>query len=523
MHLSHAMPFQRWSHRFVAIVLGVWWGSPSGHAEENSPLPNLVLIVADDLGYGETGMMGEPTIATPNIDRLAREGVRCTSGYVMSSYCSPSRAGLMTGKFPSRFGYDINPTGEKNLHPNAGLPESETTWAKVLSEQGYATGLMGKWHLGAAPHNRPEAKGFDEFRGFLHEGHYYVPTRDEASVWTMVRDTSLPAGELAFDGTSVRGHYTRMSEPDYDRNNPVVDDGEPLTTFPYLTDQIAQWTCGFMERHRRGPFAVVASFNAVHSPMQAPVQDVVSIDGSPLDANNIQRAIFAGMLRRLDAAVGEILRRVEELGLEQNTWVVFLSDNGGPTAELSSRNDPLRGGKGTLYEGGVRVPMVWKAPGMIPGGVTEDRPVWSIDVPHSFLGQVRRSTLSNNPDRSESHRQHQAMQWTGDGRDITAWLGRPEVEAESRPLYFRMTRGKAAIRIGRFKAIRDQDRRWSLFDLRDDLGESRDLAKQMPDQLASMVEHWNQMDRNMAPPLSLAPVQHAVPKRARTEPPVVSP
>ena len=494
MRLSNTVRERRWRGLLRAMMVGVCCLGPLHRAEshEGEP-PNLVLIIADDLGYGETGMMGEPTIATPHIDRLASEGIRCTSGYVMSSYCSPSRAALMTGKFPSRFGYDINPTGEKNFHPNAGLPESETTFAEVLSRFGYATGLMGKWHLGAAPHNRPQAKGFDEFRGFLHEGHYYVPTDDEASVWTMIRDTTLPTGGILIEGTKVRGHYVGMNEPAYDRNNPVVRDGEPVESFRYLTDQIADWTCDFIDRHQRRPFAVVASFNAVHSPMQAPVQDVVSMDGEPLGAQNIQRAIFAGMLRSLDSAVGEIMDQIEKAGIKEKTWVVFLSDNGGPTAELTSRNDPLRGGKGTLYEGGVRVPMVWKIPGSNLRGVTEDRPVWSIDIPHSFLAHVEAADASK--------------VWPGDGRDVTRWLGRSDVDAEPKPLFFRMTWGKAAIRIGRYKAIRNQDRQWSLFDLQDDLGENDDLASTMPDRLASLVDRWSEMDRTMAPPLSLAPVQ----------------
>ncbi len=353
--------------------------------KEPDKRPNIVVIIADDLGYGETGMMGNDEIPTPNIDALAAAGVRCTSGYVTASYCSSSRAGLFTGRYQSRFGYEMNPTGKRNLHPEAGLPTTETTFVKRLSEAGYATGLVGKWHLGTVESKHPLRRGFDEFYGFLHEGHYYVPGPPYKKVLTMIRDSSLEEGKRVREQNLIRGNYARMSEPKYDEDNPILRGQEEVVEADYLTDAITNEAVEFIDKHSSKPFCLVVSYNAVHSPMQAKTDDIEALRR----IKDVQRRIFAGMLTALDQGVGRVRDALKEQGLTRRTMVVFLSDNGGPTAELTSSNAPLRGGKGSLYEGGIRVPMVWSFPGRLPAGRVEDRPVLSLDIAATALRRRR--------------------------------------------------------------------------------------------------------------------------------------
>ena len=445
-------------------------------------LPNLVLIVADDLGYGETGMMGESQIPTPAIDQLAGQGVRCTAGYVTSSYCSPSRAGYLTGRYQARFGYDHNPVGEKNSHPNAGLPAGQSTFLQPLREAGYRTALIGKWHLGTRPWQRPSQKGFDKFFGFLHEGHYYVPGPPHRHVWTMVRDRDLPEGQLLREGQLFRGNYAPISEPFYDKNNPVLDGREIADWQQYLTDEITDRAVRFIQSDF-SPSALVVSYSAVHSPMQALDRDYESL--SHID--DPQRRIFAGMLIALDRGVGRILDAIEQAGAAERTLVVFISDNGGPSGELTSSNAPLRGEKGSLYEGGIRVPMVWRMPERLPAGVVENRPVISLDI----AATMTQMALGNVPADY-------------DGVNVANWLGRDDQPAPARDLYWRMPRGGAAIRRGNYKWVRQpRSGVTELFDLRRDIAEAVNLTGRRPGLAAQMRAVWEAIDATMADPLTL--------------------
>ncbi|TVQ00647.1 MAG: n-acetylgalactosamine-4-sulfatase [Planctomycetaceae bacterium] len=447
--------------------------------------PNVVVIIADDLGYGETGMMGNREIPTPAIDALAASGVRCTSAYVTSSYCSPSRAGLMTGRYQSRFGYDMNPTGHRNLHPEAGLPESETTFVKRLAEAGYATSLVGKWHLGTVPSKHPLRRGFDEFYGFLHEGRFYVPGPPYRGVLTMIRDRSLPRGERIREGGLIRGNYASINEPAYDANNPVLRGDQVIVEADYLTDAITSEAVEFIRRHPDGPFCLIASYSAVHSPMQARVEDLESESLRHIEDD--QRRIFAGMLVALDRGISQISTALRAAGAERKTLVVFLSDNGGPTAELTSSNAPLRDGKGSVYEGGLRVPMVWSMPGRLPAGRVEPRPVSSLDIAATAL---ELAGLPADP--------------TSDGYALMEWLTDPEREALHQELYWRMSGGKAAYRSNDWKVVRPaQNAPIELYDLASDLAESQDLAQRHPEKRQALWERWLAIDATMPEPIEL--------------------
>ena len=232
--------------------------------------PNIVVLFADDLGYGELGCQGNPEIPTPHIDSIAGEGVRFTAGYVTGPNCSPSRAGLLTGRTPTRFGYEFNPTGARNEEPGFGLPPEEVTIAEALHDAGYTTGLIGKWHQGGAAKYHPFRHGFDEFFGFTHEGHYFVPPPYKG-VTTMLRRKTLPdGGKGRWIGKKGLIYSTHMGydEPDYDANNPIVRGGQPVVENEYLTDALTREAVDFIDRHDDKPFFLLLAYNAVHSPLQ---------------------------------------------------------------------------------------------------------------------------------------------------------------------------------------------------------------------------------------------------------------
>jgi len=310
-----------------------------------APKPNIVLFIADDLGYGELGCQGNNQIPTPHIDSIAENGIRFTQGYVTAPFCSASRAGLFTGRYQTRFGYEFNPIGHHNEDPGAGLPPSEKTLPEHLLEAGYVSALIGKWHLGGTARYHPQRHGFDEFFGFLHEGHYFKPLPYEG-LTTMLRRKVLPGGGsgrwVSHDGRTIYSTHMGHTEPDYDANNPIYRAGQPVDEPAHLTDAFTREANAFLRRNHDRPFFLCLSYNAVHSPLQG--ADAYLKRFSHID--DIHRRIFAAMLAHLDDGIGSVLDQLRVLELEENTLVVFLSDNGGPTRELTSSNGILREGKG---------------------------------------------------------------------------------------------------------------------------------------------------------------------------------
>lgn len=293
--------------------------------------PNIVLIVADDLGYGEVGIHHQGDVATPNIDALGRAGVTFSNGYVTAPVCMPSRLSLLTGRYPQELGaYDnpLNPTP-----PGIGVPAKELTLAEALHAKGYATGLVGKWHLGYDASHNPLHHGFDEFFGVLEPGHPYF-------------------GE----------------EP----GNPILRGTTVVPASGYLTDTLADESVAFIRRHAAAPFFLDAAFTATHMPLQAKPEILARL-GSIADP---KRRVFAGALVSLDEAVGRIVGTLRDTGVADKTLLVFLSDNGCNNC----RNKPLRGGKRDLYEGGIRVPMMLAWPGRVAGNRIYARPVMSFDL-----------------------------------------------------------------------------------------------------------------------------------------------
>jgi arylsulfatase A-like enzyme len=458
-------------------------GCMSCSAAQGVERPNIVILLADDLGYGELGCQGNPQIPTPHIDSIAGSGIRFTQAYVTGPNCSPSRAGLLTGKIPTRFGYEFNPIGPRNEDPAIGLPAAEQTLAELLHDHGYTTGLIGKWHLGGAAAYHPLRHGFDEFFGFTHEGHYFTPPPHQA-VTTMLRRKSLPSGELGrWRGTNlIFSTHMGHDEPAYDANNPILRQGQPVDEQAYLTDAFAREAVSFIERHRALPFFLMVAFNAVHSPLQAKNSDLQKF-GSIEDDH---RRIFAGMLTSLDDAVEQVLNTLEATGTARNTLLVFLSDNGGPTRELTSSNLPLRGEKGSMYEGALRVPFMLQWPSRLPGGQVYDQPISSTDL-FATAAVIAGAKLEHSID----------------GRDLIPYVsgqatGQPHTE------FFWRQGERSALRHGDWKIIRSARNgkvQWELYNLERDLSETHDLSAMNAPQLARMQARWEAFNAQMREPL----------------------
>jgi len=422
---------------------------PGCAAPERASLrrPNIVLIVSDDQGYAEMSGQGGD-IPTPHLDRLAATGIRFTAGYVTSPFCSPSRAGLLTGRYPQRFGHENNPVERMNDRPEVGLPLSQKTIADHLQAAGYATGMVGKWHLGAHPPYHPLRRGFGEFYGFLREGHFYGPTDQVVS-------------------------HLRPREPEYDRLNPLLRGEREEPAPEYLTTAFGREAAAFIDRHAGAPFFLYVPFNAPHSPMQATRRDHDRF-ASIADPH---RRMWAAMLASMDDAIGVVLDALRRNGIDRDTLVFFLSDNGGPTKELTSRNDPFSGGKGQVLEGGIRVPFVISWPGRLPAGKVDDHPVSALDVLPTALAAA--------------------------GVPIPEGLDGVELAArrDDRSLYWRMG-AQLAVRKGAWKLVRlKANEPFRLHDLDADPAEKRDLLAEQPDRAGRLRDELMTWDRTLAPPL----------------------
>ncbi|MCA9065714.1 MAG: sulfatase-like hydrolase/transferase [Planctomycetaceae bacterium] len=454
-------------------------------AEERRP--NIIILLADDLGYGETGCQGNTQIPTPAIDSIAAHGVRFTDAYVTAPFCSASRAGLLTGRWQARFGYEFNPIGAQNEDPAAGLPPSERTIADHLHDAGYYTGLIGKWHLGGTARYHPYRRGFDEFYGFLHEGHYYV-SPPYANVTTWLRRKTLPDRTdgrwVSQDGRMVFSNHLGYDEPDYDADNPILRGGQPVDEHAFLTDAITRESVSFIERNADRPFFLLVAYNAVHSPMQATDPWIKRFG----HIEDVHRRIFAAMLGHLDESVADILKSVDEQNLREDTMVVFLSDNGGPTRELTSSNLPLRGEKGQLYEGGIRVPLLIRWPGKLQPGTVSSVPVTSLDLFPTAL-----SAAQANADGVMT-----------DGVNLRQLLGDSERADHPRPLYWRVG-DRSALRLGEWKIVRNGRRGasapWELYRLTEDIGEERELSGTQPEIADKLINEWERLNGQMIAPV----------------------
>ncbi|MBM4001096.1 MAG: sulfatase [Planctomycetes bacterium] len=428
--------------RLIAVCL-LCGSAVAGAAER----PNILLIVGDDMGFADVGFHGCKDIPTPNLDALSRSGARFTNGYVTGPYCSPTRAGLMTGRYQQRFGHEFNPGGA-----TAGLPVTETTIADRLKAAGYRTGLVGKWHLGSQESMHPRRRGFDEFFGFLGGAHSY------------------------FDAAGI------------------LSGAEPITAMDYTTDAFGREAAAFIERHDGKPWFLYLAFNAVHTPMHA-TDDRLAKFSNVADK---QRRTYNAMMTAMDEAIGVVMRQLAATGQQDNTLVMFISDNGGPTMPgvtvNGSINAPLRGSKRTTLEGGIRVPFVVSWPGRVKPAVV-DSPVIQLDLSATALAAA--GAAANDK---------------ADGVDLLPYLDGARTGPPHAALFWRFGR-QMAIRAGDFKLVRYDTNADTLtgaasqpvsaarlYNLANDIGETNDLAAAMPDKVAELQSRWDEWNRaNVAP------------------------
>jgi len=423
----------------AALILGA---SPPAQAQRP---PNVVLVLMDDIGYGDLGSYGALDVQTPNIDRLAREGVRLTDAYANGPVCTPTRAALISGRYQQRVGLE----GVLTLLPadrELGLPALGTSLPALLKTNGYATGLVGKWHLGWKPEFGPIAHGFDSFYGFLSGAHSY---------YTNQADIFRIGG----------------GPPD------LFENTTPVEATGYLTDEITRRAVRFIARHADRPFFLEVAYNAVHWPFEPPDRPPTEaargvsrpLRQMPDDSVPGTRQDYVRMLERADQGVGEILAALDQRGLTRNTLVIFTNDNGG---EWLSRNAPLFHRKGTLWEGGIRVPLILRWPGELPAGKISGQVAITMDITASILA----ATDTRPP-----------AGYRADGMDILPIL-RDKAPLLERRLFWRWARPdrqQRAVRFGQWKLLVDASQ-LLLFDLSADPGERTDLAARRPDLVAAL-------------------------------------
>jgi arylsulfatase B len=443
--------------------------------------PNVLFIVADDLGYGELGCYGGQGIPTPNIDRLIAKGARFTDGYVTAPFCAASRAALLTGRYQTSFGFEFNPIGSKNLQPGIGLPVAILTIADRLRTAGYHTGLVGKWHLGGTAPFHPQQRGFDEFFGFLHEGHYFEPEPGKGNT-TWLRRKNLPEGAMGRwtspDGRLILSDHLKANEPQYNQDNPILRGDKVVVEPSNLTDAFTREAIDFIAHSKDKPFFLYLAYNAVHSPMQGTDAGMARFK----DISDVHRRIFAAMLSHLDDSVGKLLAKLDANGQTENTLIVFLSDNGGPTRELTSSNLPLRGEKGQLLEGGIRIPFAITWPGITKPGTVIHTPAIATDLAATALAAAGLSRPTD-----------------ADGKDLRNLLANPSVAPQHETLFWRVGKN-AALRSGKWKLLR-AGIHWELYDLEADPSESKDVAASNKELTKTLVERWETWSKTQVEPL----------------------
>jgi len=426
----------------LSAALALLLDAQTAHAK-----PNILIIVGDDMGYADIGVHGCKDIPTPNIDSLAKNGIRCTNGYVSGPYCSPTRAGLMTGRYQTRFGHEFNP-GPPPEGPDVGLPLTETTLAQRLKDAGYKTGMVGKWHLGSERKFHPMSRGFQEYFGFLGGAHPYF----------------LNQGDTP--------------------NNPVLRGFEPADEKEYLTDAFAREATAFIDRHAKDSWFLYLTFNAVHTPMHAADKYLARFK----DVSDPQRRTYCGMMSAMDDAIGAVLKKLDENRLTDNTLIFFVSDNGGPPVNASS-NGPLHGHKAQTWEGGIRVPYLVQWKGTLPAGKTYDQPVIQLDFSPTCLAAAGAEAKEPN----------------FDGVNLLSYLQNKVTAPPHETLYWRFGQ-QMAIRHGNYKLVKAAGNdKPELYDLAADIGETKDLSIAKPEVYKDLQARYDAWNKTLVEPRWQAP------------------
>ncbi len=451
--------------------------------------PNIVVILTDDLGLTDISLYGSPYVKTPNIDSIGQDGITYNRAYATSTICSPSRAGLLTGRYQNRYGFDSQPMtryagskleylGFKYLvdtkpmylvenesipFPDQiemqGMPPTEILLSEALSAAGYRCDIVGKWHLGYGELQHPNNRGFDSYYGFLEAFSYFI-------------DPELPTVESwQFDEFSEK-HIWRQERDGY---SAIQRNGEIVEEDVHLTDAFAREASARIHDAASvdEPFFLYVPFSAPHTPFQALTEYTSQFS----HVEDPRKRIYYAMIAQLDDAVGRILTSLEAAGVADNTLVIFSSDNGGATYTMATGNDPLKGGKMSHFEGGISVPLMIKWPGVIEGGRFEDKPVIQLDLFNTILASADVPLPSDRVMDGINLMDPTAME-----------------ESTNRPLYWR-SEYNHIIQYDDWKLMMNgKDGRIWLYNLREDREENMNLAEEEPEiveQLKSMFLDWN--------------------------------
>ncbi len=433
------------------MVMGLLVMSMVSLANPKDNRPNIIVFLADDMGYADAGFTGAKDIKTPHLDKLASEGIVFKQGYVNHPFCGPSRAALLSGRYPYRFGFETNPAYDP-ANPLMGIDPNEKLFAARLQEAGYKTGAIGKWHLGAAQEFHPNNRGFDYFYGFLGGGHDYFKIDLTKKVW-----------EAYLQG--------------------LVRNKRPADFDGYLTTALSQDAAKFVSDNKNEPFFLYVAYNAPHQPLQAPKEDIERYSF----IEDRKRRTYAAMVDVMDRGIGEVVQSLKDNGIYDNTLIFFLSDNGGPQPKKgkggnASSNLPFRGGKGSLYDGGVHVPFIACWPDKFKPG-TYDYPVNSLDIGRTAVELAGGDALSGN---------------TMEGVNLVPYVTGENKKAPHDAIYWRGGNGSAwsVLTSDGTKHLKTGgNKNPQLFYLPKDISESNDLMEKKPKQaeeLRGQWETWNE-------------------------------
>jgi arylsulfatase A len=438
----------------AVLVIACLFSSVGYAQPQRATRPNVVLIITDDLGWADIGSYGAADIRTPNLDGLARDGIRLTDFYANGVTCSPTRAGLISGRYQQRFGIEA-PLANASRAGDSGLPATGHSLPQLLRNHGYATALIGKWHLGYGPEKSPNAHGFEYFFGLK------------------------------------SGYHDYYTHHDGDGESDLWENDQRIERRGYTTDLITERASRFIDDHKNEPFFIDVSYTAPHWPYQLPGNPSVAPDNArhtmPQDPTTSTRADYVAMVEHLDRAIGGLLASIERAGVADDTIVIFTNDNGG---EWLSSSAPFFGRKWTVFEGGIRVPAIVRWPGRIPAGKVSDQVGITMDLTASILA------ISGTAVSSETGLEGVNL--------FPVWEGRqPEFE---RTLFWRAGEGpnrQVAVRRGDWKVLVDRSHTY-VFNVRTDLSERNDLAKWRQDiaqELEPLIAEWEaSVDADRAPP-----------------------
>ncbi|MBC6998028.1 sulfatase-like hydrolase/transferase [Cytophaga sp. FL35] len=429
--------------------------------------PNILMILCDDLGYGDVGFNGSKDIRTPEMDKLAKTGTIFTSAYVAHPFCGPSRSAIMTGRYPHLTGtpYNLYQNSSQDDKDNMGIPLKEVFVSKALQDAGYYTSAIGKWHLGAAPKFHPDNRGFNNFYGFLGGGHDYFP--DEYQ--------EVYRKQLAIGNKEIRDYVL-----------PLEHNGNSVNESEYLTDAFSREAVNEIKTatNKKQPFFIYLAYNAPHVPLEAKPADLKEFSS----IENKDRKTYAAMVYAVDRGIGQIVKALKETSQYENTLIVFYSDNGGNTNHGAS-NYPLKGSKGDTWEGGYRTPMFFHWPNKITEHENFNFPVSSLDLYPTFLGLAK----SKPPVGKKL-----------DGKNILSNILNRTNPRENEMLFaLRYREGYCDVggRLGDWKITRMGNEPWRLHNLKEDIGEKKNLSGRYPEKLKQMVATTEDWTKDFIQPL----------------------